>query len=87
MNNSNQFSAGETRRDSIYPFSEGATPPSEPSDEELVPRAQSGDKDALDKLVRRHQPWVFNIAIRIAPFLTSRLLEFFSPSFFLTTPD
>src|SRR5260370_6764445 len=65
MSNSNQFSAGETRRESAYPFSGIAAPATESSDEELVSRAQTGDKDALDKLVRRHQPWVFNISIRM----------------------
>lgn len=60
-----QFSTGETRRDSIYPFTGIATQASEPSDEELVSRAQTGDKEALDRLLRRHQPWVFNIAIRM----------------------
>jgi RNA polymerase sigma factor (sigma-70 family) len=65
MNHSNQFSAGETRRDRSYPFSATAAPACEITDEELVSRAQTGDKDALDKLVRRHQPWVFNIAIRM----------------------
>jgi RNA polymerase sigma factor (sigma-70 family) len=35
------------------------------SDEELVSRAQAGERDALDQLFTRHQPWVFNIAIRM----------------------
>lgn len=35
------------------------------SDEELVLRAQAGERDALDQLVTRHQPWIFNIAIRM----------------------
>lgn len=34
-------------------------------DEELVARAQGGDREALDQLLTRHQPWVFNIAIRM----------------------
>jgi hypothetical protein len=33
-----------------------------PQDEELVAQTQAGDKDALQRLVRRHQSWVFNIA-------------------------
>jgi len=35
------------------------------SDEELVLRAQAGERDALDRLFTRHQPWIFNIAIRM----------------------
>jgi RNA polymerase sigma factor (sigma-70 family) len=35
------------------------------ADEELVLRAQAGDRDALDQLLTRHQPWVFNIAVRM----------------------
>jgi RNA polymerase sigma factor (sigma-70 family) len=38
---------------------------SDTADEELVTQAQSGNKDALEKLVRRHQPWIFNIALRM----------------------
>ncbi|MBV8586347.1 MAG: RNA polymerase sigma factor [Verrucomicrobia bacterium] len=36
-----------------------------PSDEELVATAQAGNKDSLETLVRRHQPWVFNLAVRM----------------------
>lgn len=35
------------------------------SDEALVSKGQSGDMDALDALVRRHQSWVFNLALRM----------------------
>src|SRR5690242_11475503 len=36
-----------------------------PSDESLVVQARGGDLDALDALVRRHQSWVFNLALRM----------------------
>jgi RNA polymerase sigma factor (sigma-70 family) len=35
------------------------------SDENLVTKARGGDIDALDALVRRHQAWVFNLALRM----------------------
>lgn len=35
------------------------------SDEGLVEKARGGDMDALDALVRRHQSWVFNLALRM----------------------
>jgi RNA polymerase sigma factor (sigma-70 family) len=35
------------------------------SDESLVTKARGGDMDALDTLVRRHQSWVFNLALRM----------------------
>jgi RNA polymerase sigma factor (sigma-70 family) len=35
------------------------------SDENLVISARRGDLDALDTLVRRHQSWVFNLALRM----------------------
>lgn len=34
-------------------------------EESFVARAQGGDMDALDALVRRHQSWVFNLALRM----------------------
>jgi RNA polymerase sigma factor (sigma-70 family) len=34
-------------------------------DSELISRAQAGDRDALDQLIRRHQPWVLHIAQRM----------------------
>jgi RNA polymerase sigma factor (sigma-70 family) len=38
---------------------------SDESDESLVTKARGGDMDALDALVRRHQSWVFNLALRM----------------------
>ena len=35
------------------------------SDEHLVSLAQSGDMSALDALIRQHQSWVFNLALRM----------------------
>jgi RNA polymerase sigma factor (sigma-70 family) len=35
------------------------------TDDALVAQARSGDLDALDTLVRRHQSWVFNLALRM----------------------
>jgi RNA polymerase sigma factor (sigma-70 family) len=35
------------------------------SDEALVGKSRSGDMDALDILVRRHQSWIFNLALRM----------------------
>ena len=36
------------------------------ADEELVPKAQGGDRDALERLLARHQPWILNIAVHKA---------------------
>jgi RNA polymerase sigma factor (sigma-70 family) len=36
------------------------------SDEVLVEKSHAGDMDALDALVRRHQSWIFNLALRMA---------------------
>ncbi len=37
----------------------------DPPDSELVPRAQQGDRDALEQLVRRYQSWIYNVALRM----------------------
>jgi DNA-directed RNA polymerase specialized sigma24 family protein len=47
------------------PFDQAAPEGSSRRDEELVSEAQAGNKDALEQLVRRHQPWIFNIATRM----------------------
>src|ERR1700692_3207790 len=36
-----------------------------PADAELVDQAKNGDRAALEKLVLRHQAWIYNIAIRM----------------------
>jgi RNA polymerase sigma factor (sigma-70 family) len=37
----------------------------EPGEEELVAKAQSGDRAALEALLGQHRPWIFNIALRM----------------------
>jgi RNA polymerase sigma factor (sigma-70 family) len=39
--------------------------PTDPEDCLLVTRARSGESEALEELVRRHQPWIYNIAVRV----------------------
>jgi DNA-directed RNA polymerase specialized sigma24 family protein len=39
--------------------------PANPSDEQLVSLAQGGDRRALEQLVARHGPWIFNVAARM----------------------
>src|SRR5438552_6970389 len=34
-------------------------------DAELVEQAKNGDRAALEKLVLRHQAWIYNIAVRM----------------------
>ena len=36
-----------------------------PSDEQLVAHALAGRRDALEELLRRHQRWLYNIALRM----------------------
>jgi RNA polymerase sigma factor (sigma-70 family) len=45
------------------PFAETTNP--DPPDEELVRQATAGDRDALERLIRRHQGWVYNVAVRM----------------------
>ena len=47
------------------PFVQSGPQNTEVTDEELVTQAQRGNREALEKLVYRHQAWVFNIAIRM----------------------
>src|SRR5438876_10551594 len=37
----------------------------DPEDQVLVLRAKSGDRDALEEIVRRYQAWIYNIAVRM----------------------
>jgi RNA polymerase sigma factor (sigma-70 family) len=37
----------------------------EMSDEQLVVRGQQGDRQALEQLVLRHQPWIYNLVVRM----------------------
>src|SRR6478736_4310331 len=45
------------------PFAEVAA--DDVTDAELVEQAQAGDRTALEKLVLRHQAWIYNIAVRM----------------------
>jgi RNA polymerase sigma factor (sigma-70 family) len=47
----------------MNPLSETYAPT--PSDEELVARALAGEGGALEDLLRRHQRWLYNIALRM----------------------
>src|SRR5712675_2288756 len=39
--------------------------PTDPGDHVLVARARAGDREALEELVRHHQGWIYNIALRM----------------------
>jgi DNA-directed RNA polymerase specialized sigma24 family protein len=45
------------------PFTEAAEGDS--ADTDLVEQAKSGDRAALEKLVLRHQAWIYNITVRM----------------------
>ena len=45
------------------PFAGGD--PADRGDDGPVRQAQSGDREALDELVQRHQSWIYNIAVRM----------------------
>ena len=45
------------------PLAEDA--PTECEDQSLVTRARSGDRKALEDLIREHQGWIYNIALRM----------------------
>jgi RNA polymerase sigma factor (sigma-70 family) len=47
----------------INPFSETYT--TDKTDENLIAEAIKGDKHSLESLVRRHQDWIYNIALRM----------------------
>ena len=45
------------------PFNSTIT--TEHTDEVLVKQAQEGSREALEQLVRRHQGWIYNLAVRV----------------------
>ena len=47
----------------INPFSEKYI--NDKTDENLIKEAISGNKDSLETLIRRHQDWIYNIALRM----------------------
>jgi RNA polymerase sigma factor (sigma-70 family) len=58
------FDHDRQRKDAVFnPFAEVAE--NNPPDADLVEQAQHGSRAALEKLVLRHQAWVYNIAIRM----------------------
>src|SRR5438094_3796501 len=38
---------------------------SDPEDRELVRQAQGGNREALERLITRHQAWIYNIVLRM----------------------
>ena len=37
----------------------------ESTDSDLIEQARCGNREALEKLILRHQAWIFNIAVRM----------------------
>ena len=48
----------------INPFADDSAA-TDSDDRELVRLAKGGNRDALDRLIRRHQGWVYNIVVRM----------------------
>jgi RNA polymerase sigma factor (sigma-70 family) len=44
------------------------TDPTDADDRELIARIKDGNRDALEALIRRHQGWIYNIALRMVYF-------------------
>src|SRR5512145_278668 len=42
--------------------------PTDADDRELIARIKDGNRDALEALIRRHQGWIYNIALRMVYF-------------------
>src|SRR5262245_60380166 len=40
-------------------------PSADGDDRELVGRAQRGSREALEQLITRHQPWIYNVLLRM----------------------
>src|SRR5437016_10883236 len=43
----------------------GDRPATDETDLSLIRRAKEGERAPLEELVRRHQPWIYNIAVRM----------------------
>jgi RNA polymerase sigma factor (sigma-70 family) len=50
----------------MNPLAETAA--TDPEDQEDVRRAQQGSREALERLIVRHQPWIYNIVLRMVYF-------------------
>ena len=42
-----------------------ASPAADADDRELLDRIRHGSQDALEALIRRHQPWIYNLVLRM----------------------